>query len=123
VALFGQTSFSKFMVLGADAATVLGRICANDIDVEPGRSVYGAWLNERGGIEADLTVNRISEQEFMVITTVGSAVGMGYVTTSPGMSRAEVLDAPFEVQVNGQRYSATASHRPFYDPTSGRTRM
>ncbi len=334
VALFDQTSFSKFMVHGADAVTVLGRICSNDIDVEPGRSVYGAWLNERGGIEADLTVNRVSEKEFMVITavatqtrdmnwlhmntpadaavtftdvtsamsclaimgpnarrllqpltdadlsneafpfgtaqeidlgyakvtalrityvgelgwelyipteftthvydliveaggehglvhagyhatnslrlekgfrhwghditdedtpleaglsfavafdkpggfigrdallaqkeagvsrrlvqvklddpepllyhdepilrdgelvghttsgmyghTVGAAVGMGYVTAPIGMSRAEVLEAPFEVQVNGQRYSATASYRPFYDPTSERTRM
>lgn len=74
VALFDQTSFSKFLVQGPDAASVLNRICANDIDVEPGRAVYGAWLNERGGIEADLTVNRLAEDRFLVVTAVATQV-------------------------------------------------
>ena len=43
----------KFVVEGADAETVLNRICANDIAVPVGRIVYTQWLNERGGIEAD----------------------------------------------------------------------
>ena len=72
VALFDQTSFSKFLVQGPDAASVLNRICANDVDVEPGRAVYGAWLNERGGIEADLTVNRLAEDRFLVVTAVAT---------------------------------------------------
>lgn len=54
--------------------------------------------------------------------TVGAAVGMGYVTADPEMARAEVIDARFELQVNGQRHSATAGYRPFYDPGSERTR-
>ena len=41
---------------------------ANNVDVEPGRIVYTQWLNERGGIEADLTVTRLGENEFMVVT-------------------------------------------------------
>ena len=44
----------------ADAEAVLQRICANDVAVAPGRIVYTQWLNERGGIEADLTVTRLA---------------------------------------------------------------
>ncbi len=72
VALFDQTSFSKFVVQGRDATVVLNRVCANDIDVEPGTSVYGAWLNERGGIEADLTVTRLDDDRYLVVTAVAT---------------------------------------------------
>ena len=58
VGLFDQSSFAKFRLEGRDAARVLGRVCANDVDVAPGRMVYTQWLNDRGGIEADLTVTR-----------------------------------------------------------------
>ncbi len=68
---FDQSSFSKYMVEGRDACAVLNRISANDVDVAPGKVVYTQWLNERGGIEADLTVTRLSETQFMVVT--GSA--------------------------------------------------
>ena len=47
----------------------LNRICANDIDVAPGRIVYTQWLNERAGIEADLTVTRLAENDFRIITS------------------------------------------------------
>jgi len=67
-AFFDQASFAKYSVGGRDAAKVLNRICANNIDVEPGRIVYTQWLNERGGIEADLTVTRLAEDRFMVVT-------------------------------------------------------
>ncbi len=69
VGLFDQTSFSKFLVTGADASSVLDRISANEVDVRPGTLVYTQWLNERGGIEADLTITRLSETEFLVVTT------------------------------------------------------
>lgn len=69
VALFDQTSFGKFLVQGIDAEMVLNRICANDIAVEPGRVVYTQWLNARGGIEADVTVTRLSASEFFVVTS------------------------------------------------------
>jgi glycine cleavage system aminomethyltransferase T/glycine/D-amino acid oxidase-like deaminating enzyme len=68
VVMFDQSSFSKFLVEGKDAAKVLNRISANDIDVEAGRIVYTQWCNERGGIEADLTVTRLAEDKFMVVT-------------------------------------------------------
>ena len=46
----------------------LNRICANDVAVPAGRIVYTQWLNERGGIEADLTVTRVAEDRFLVVT-------------------------------------------------------
>jgi 4-methylaminobutanoate oxidase (formaldehyde-forming) len=72
VGLFDQSSFPKFLVQGKDACAVLNRISANDVDVEPGRCVYTQWLNERGGIEADLTVTRLARHEFMVVTAGGA---------------------------------------------------
>ncbi len=68
VGLFDQSSFAKFVVKGADAASVLGSICANEIDVPVGRVVYTQWLNQRGGIEADLTVTREAEDAYLIVT-------------------------------------------------------
>jgi 4-methylaminobutanoate oxidase (formaldehyde-forming) len=68
VGLFDQSSFAKFLVQGRDALAVLNRISTADVDVPPGRVVYTQWLNERGGIEADLTVTRLAEREFLVVT-------------------------------------------------------
>ena len=67
VGLFDQTSFAKFRLEGRDALRVLNRVCANDVDVAPGRMVYTQWLNERGGIEADLTVTRLEESAFLIV--------------------------------------------------------
>jgi glycine cleavage system aminomethyltransferase T/glycine/D-amino acid oxidase-like deaminating enzyme len=72
VALFDQSSFSKYLVKGRDACHCLQSICTADIDVEPGKVVYTHWLNDRGGIEADLTVTRIAEDEFWIVS--GAAV-------------------------------------------------
>lgn len=69
VALFDQSSFAKFLVQGPDAAALLNRLSTADIDVAPGRIIYTQWLNDRGGIEADLTITRIAECEFMVVTS------------------------------------------------------
>jgi glycine cleavage system aminomethyltransferase T/glycine/D-amino acid oxidase-like deaminating enzyme len=72
VVLFDQSSFSKYLVTGRDALACLQKICSADVDVPPGRMVYTHWLNDRGGIEADLTVTRVSEEEFWVVS--GAAV-------------------------------------------------
>ncbi len=68
VALFDQTSFSKFVLEGPDAERVLNAVCANDVAVDVGRVVYTPWLNARGGIEADLTVTRLAEDRFLIVT-------------------------------------------------------
>jgi len=63
VGFFDQTSFVKL---------VLNQVSANEVDVAPGRAVYTQWCNSRGGIEADLTVTRITESEFFVVTAAAS---------------------------------------------------
>jgi glycine cleavage system aminomethyltransferase T/glycine/D-amino acid oxidase-like deaminating enzyme len=71
VALYDQTSFSKLLLQGRDALAVLQRLCANDIDIPVDKMVYTAMLNERGGFESDLTVMRVAQDRFLIIT--GSA--------------------------------------------------
>ena len=68
VGLFDQSSFAKFRLEGRDAVRVLNQVCANDIDQPPGKLIYTQWLNERGGIEADLTVTRLDTQAFLIVT-------------------------------------------------------
>ncbi len=72
VGLFDQSCFAKYSVKGRDALALLNRVSCNDIDVTPGRVVYTQWLNQKGGIEADLTVQRVSDEEFLVITACAS---------------------------------------------------
>ena len=74
IALFDQSSFAKFRLEGRDALKTLNHVCANDIDVRPGRLVYTQWLNERGGIEADLTVTRLSETVFLIVTAAETEI-------------------------------------------------
>ncbi len=69
VALFDQSSFTKYLVTGRDALALLNRVSAAEMDVPVGHVVYTQWLNERAGIEADLTVTRTGECQFMVVTT------------------------------------------------------
>jgi 4-methylaminobutanoate oxidase (formaldehyde-forming) len=68
VVLFDQSSFSKYLVQGRDACRVLQRVCSADVDVATGKMVYTHWLNARGGIEADLTVTRIAEDQFWIVS-------------------------------------------------------
>jgi 4-methylaminobutanoate oxidase (formaldehyde-forming) len=58
----------KILVQGRDVEKHLNRICANDIAVPVGRCVYTQWLNETGTIEADLTVTRMAEDQFLILT-------------------------------------------------------
>lgn len=73
VVVFDQTSFAKFILKGRDALGVLQRLCANDIDVDVGRMVYTAMLNERGGFESDLTITRLAPDTFFILTGSGQA--------------------------------------------------
>ncbi|MDH4479578.1 MAG: FAD-dependent oxidoreductase [Rhodoferax sp.] len=72
VGLFDQSSFAKFVVQGPDAEKVLNHICANNMAVPVGKVVYTQWLNERGGIEADLTVTREATDRFLVVTAAAT---------------------------------------------------
>ena len=74
IGLFDQTSFAKFRLEGPDAERVLNQICANDIAVPIGKMVYTQWLNDNGGIEADLTVTREADDRFIVVTAAATQV-------------------------------------------------
>lgn len=67
VGLFDMTSFGKIRVEGRDALAFLQKLCANQMDVAPGKIVYTQMLNARGGIESDLTVTRLSETAFFLV--------------------------------------------------------
>ncbi len=69
VAVFDQTSFSKYLVVGRDAEASLQWICSNDVAVPVGRSVYTALLNSRGTYESDLTVTRTGPEEFLLVSS------------------------------------------------------
>lgn len=94
VALFDQSSFAKFAVLGSDAERVLNRICAADVAVPVGRIVYTQWLNERGGIEADLTVTREADDRFLVVSACATQTrDLHWLRTHvPDQARACVVD-------------------------------
>jgi len=68
VGLFEQTSFSKLLVQGRDAMRVMNRLATAEMNVPVGRVVYTQFLNARGGIEADLTVTRLAEDRYFVVT-------------------------------------------------------
>ena len=72
VALFDQSSYPIFWVSGPEALACLQHLCANQMDVEIGQIVYSQWLNEDGGIEADVTVTRTARDEFMVVAPCAS---------------------------------------------------
>ena len=94
VGLFDQSSFAKFLVQGPDAETVLNTICANDIAVPVGKMVYTQWLNERGGIEADLTITREAVDQFLVVTAAATQTrDLAWLKSHiPADARAFVVD-------------------------------
>jgi glycine cleavage system aminomethyltransferase T/glycine/D-amino acid oxidase-like deaminating enzyme len=73
VAVFDQTSFGKLLLQGRDALGVLQRLCANEINVPVGTSVYTGMLNARGNYESDVTVARIAADRFLIVTGAGQA--------------------------------------------------
>jgi 4-methylaminobutanoate oxidase (formaldehyde-forming) len=72
-ALFDETSFAKFEVTGPGAADYLEWLCANRVARSPGTVTYSQLLNARGGVECDLTVTRLAEERFRIVT--GTAFG------------------------------------------------
>jgi glycine cleavage system aminomethyltransferase T/glycine/D-amino acid oxidase-like deaminating enzyme len=74
VAVFDQTSFSKYVVSGPGALASLQKICGADVDVAVGRAVYTPWLAAHGGYEADLTVTRTGPESFLVVSSSATTV-------------------------------------------------
>ncbi len=93
-ALFDQSSFVKLLVSGAGAEALLQRLCAADVAVVPGTVVYTQMLNGAGGIESDLTVARLSESEYYLVSGTAMAVhDSGHIRRNTlGSDRVTVVD-------------------------------
>ena len=74
VAMFDMTPFAKFELAGPGALAALQRLAANQMDKPVGRVTYTSMLTFAGGIKCDLTVTRLAEERFMIVT--GGAMGL-----------------------------------------------
>jgi len=103
VALFDQTSFSKYLLTGRDAEQVLQWLCTADVAVEPGRTVYTGMLNARGTYEADITVTRLSNHEFLLVSSAASTEhDKDHITRRiPAASHAALVDVTSAYAVYG----------------------
>jgi glycine cleavage system aminomethyltransferase T/glycine/D-amino acid oxidase-like deaminating enzyme len=72
VAVFDQTSFSKYLVTGPDAEQALQWLCTADVAVPPGHVVYTGLLSDRGTYESDLTVTRLSAREYLLVSSAAT---------------------------------------------------
>jgi glycine cleavage system aminomethyltransferase T/glycine/D-amino acid oxidase-like deaminating enzyme len=104
VGIIDMTSFGKLELSGPGALRLLERVCDNRIDRPVGSVIYTQFLNRRGGIVADLTVTRLDEQAFRVITgaaTVDADHGWLELNRSPRDGAVEIRDRSDELAVIG----------------------
>jgi len=103
VALFDQTSFSKYLVTGPDAEAALQWLCTADVAVAPGRTVYTGMLNAHGTYEADITVTRLSAEEFLLVSSAASTErDLDHIRRrQPAGLRASVTDVTSQYAVYG----------------------
>ncbi|TWF81421.1 4-methylaminobutanoate oxidase (formaldehyde-forming) [Pseudonocardia hierapolitana] len=89
--LFDESSFAKISISGTDAAAFCAHVFAGRVDRAPGAVVYTQALNDRGGIEMDVTLTRLAEDEFLVVT--GTAFGthdLGWLRRQARLTGASV---------------------------------
>ncbi len=93
VAMYDLTSFGKIDVYGPGALDLLQRVADNDVDKPVGSAVYTQFLNSRGGVEADLTITRLGEDYFRVIT------GSGFISNDLGWIKMHIAENDLQVDV------------------------
>ena len=71
VAILDQSTFSKFKLFGPDALKFLQLYCGNNIDIPVNSIVYTSMLNERGCFESDVTITRLKNDEFYIVSSTG----------------------------------------------------
>lgn len=74
VGLLDQTAFSKFLIKGSGAEDALQYLCTANMAVAPGTTVYTGILNDRGGYESDVTVTRVAQDEYLLVTGSGQTI-------------------------------------------------
>ncbi|MEM6498356.1 MAG: glycine cleavage T C-terminal barrel domain-containing protein, partial [Pseudomonadota bacterium] len=101
-AIFDQSTFGKIDVRGSDACTFLNRVCANDMDRPPGRAIYTAMLNERGGIESDLTAIRLSDDHYrLYVGTTAVKRDLSWLRRHVAASRVSLTETTKDFAVIG----------------------
>ncbi|MCK5276489.1 MAG: FAD-dependent oxidoreductase [Alphaproteobacteria bacterium] len=115
VVLIDQSSFTKFEIRGADACTFLQYLAVADVGGKPGSAAYTQLCNSRGGIEADVTIIRRSEDCYWLITGSGFGIRDRHWIDS-NLSRYESSDR-FVLQAQGEQWVRTCS------PNGGRIQI
>lgn len=103
VAFLDQTSFSKFLIQGPDAESYLQYVCAGNLAVDAGVTVYTGVLNERGGYESDVTITRVASEEFLLVTGTAQGPRDGHYLRAliPDGARVEIVDVTSSYAVFG----------------------
>jgi 4-methylaminobutanoate oxidase (formaldehyde-forming) len=97
--LFDLTSFGKIDVKGPGALALIQRVTDNDMDKPVGSAVYTQFLNVRGGVEADVTVTRLGEDYFRVVTGsgfIGNDLGWLQIYARPEDGEVEIRDVTMD---------------------------
>ncbi|MEX0346518.1 MAG: FAD-dependent oxidoreductase [Rhizobiaceae bacterium] len=93
VGMYDMSSFGKVRVEGPDAEAFLNYVCGNEMSVPDGKIVYTQFLNDRGGIEADVTVTRLSETAYIVVTPAATLQReLSWMRRHLGEHRAVITD-------------------------------
>ncbi|NOH03239.1 MAG: aminomethyl transferase family protein [Chloroflexi bacterium] len=108
VCLYDLTSFGKIEVKGKGALPLLQRLTDSNIDKPVGSAIYTQFLNTRGGIESDLTVTRLGDEYFWVIT------GSGFIANDLARIQMHVDENDGEVSIRDitQEYACLALWGP-----------
>ncbi len=93
VGIIDMTSFGKIDVRGPGALPLLERVAGNRIDRPAGSVVYTQMLETDGGIAADVTVTRLAEEHFRIVT------GAGYVNSDLGWLRLQLREGDPQVEI------------------------
>ncbi len=93
VGLYDMSSFGKIRVDGKDAEAFLNKVCGADMSVPVGKIVYTQFLNNRGGIEADVTVTRLTESSYIIVTPAATMVReMSWLNRYKGDAHVSFVD-------------------------------
>jgi 4-methylaminobutanoate oxidase (formaldehyde-forming) len=107
VGLFDMSFMAKFAVTGPDAGALLDRLSANAVNGEPGRITYTQWLNQDGRIEADVTVTKRADDDFLVVASdTAHRHVLAWLRRHVGDARAAISDVTSgmaQITVQGPR--------------------
>ncbi len=94
VGIYDMTSYGKIRIEGPDAEKFLNYVCGNDLAVTNGKIVYTQFLNDRAGVEADVTITRLSETSYIIVTPAATVQReLHWLNKHKGNFNAIILDA------------------------------